>query len=198
MLPTVVHPSFEIQWEQERLHGDLNKYRHSLEPSEKYVLWKLREEKEDELEKVRKQDLIQCADDISISLEDEDNLIDAEPNYYINGRGETMWRAPNSAFYEKFSNDTKWNTPFAHGEDITGKITFGGRRDGTELAQMCFTALVDSILLEYQKEVSSLRFIFPFQNTSLLATQSRRHRRYLMMTTMIWFQCARSHPGLRS
>jgi hypothetical protein len=146
-----------VQWEQERLHGDLNQFRRTLEPSDKFTLWHMSQEKKAELERVRKMDATQCADDVSVSLEDEDEDEDDERpagrNWYVNGRGEIMWRPLNSASYEKYSDDPRFNMPGLQRVPKAG-ILFCDKVDGSKLFKACLDVLIASVISEYKIEVA--------------------------------------------
>ena len=149
-----------MQWEQERLHGDLNQFRRTLEPSDKFTLWQMSQEKRADLESVRKMDSTQCADDISVSLEDED---DEHPgrNWYVNGKGEIMWRPLNSASYEKYSDDPRFNMPGLK-RVPKAHILYCDKVDGSKLFKACLDVLIASIINEYKIEVAPDVSLNPF------------------------------------
>ena len=84
----------EVQWEQERQHGDLNHYRRTFVPTPKYLAWKATQhQRAAELEFARQQ-AIQSADDISMT---SSYTSESEPNWYYANTDEgerlLMWRA---------------------------------------------------------------------------------------------------------
>ena len=127
----------------------MNQFRHSHEPTEQYLLWKLQEERAAEEAAQRKRDAINCADDMSMPTEDEDN---PEENYYFNGRGETVWRSPNSVAFEKYSNKSELNCEGLF-KERTGQVVFMGKEDATEMAQHFANHLSGCLMYEYEKQV---------------------------------------------
>lgn len=83
----------EIQWEQERLHGDLNLYRRSWVPTPKYLAWKAAQDKLVAEQELARTEAIQSADEISMT---SSATSDSEPNWYFThtdeGQRLLMWR----------------------------------------------------------------------------------------------------------
>ena len=92
----------EIQWEMERLHGNLNEFRRTGEPTQTFLAWKAEDDKRKlEDERIRLANM-QTADEIEVSSEfwSED-----EPSWFISPTGDTMWRPLNGSQYIKYSDD---------------------------------------------------------------------------------------------
>ena len=83
----------EIQWEQERQHGDLNLYRRSWVPTPKYLAWKAVQDKLAAERELARTEAIQSADEISMS---SSATSDSEPNWFFThtdeGDRHLMWR----------------------------------------------------------------------------------------------------------
>jgi len=83
----------EIQWEEERLHGDLNLYRRTWVPTPKFLAWKAAEDRRAAELELARAEAIQSADEISMS---SSATSDSEPNWYFantdEGERRLMWR----------------------------------------------------------------------------------------------------------
>lgn len=83
----------EIQWEQERHHGDLNLYRRTWVPTPKYLAWKAKEDQSAAEAELARKEAIASADDMSMS---SSATSDSEPNWYFENTEEgdrrLMWR----------------------------------------------------------------------------------------------------------
>lgn len=148
---------FELQWEEERKHGDLNYYRRNGQMSEKYKAWKQSQEDERRAEKDRNGKVVCCADDMDMS---EENETHNDPNWYENSDGQIMLRNLSGVrYYPYCPEDPDFNTPGRlveradyHQFWIMGDMAAGGRQC-EELVKALIQLFLDQFQLAYDLEV---------------------------------------------